>query len=88
MSTEVAREIAHAVKASGAIVRVEPEEFLKLLGRGDEPLVVTAPGGLLSGGHEYLTPYKGLIFFTSSPKPLDLPPSTERVDAERIWVPR
>jgi hypothetical protein len=88
MSAEVAREIGHAVKASGAIVRVEPEGFLKVVERSAEPLVVTAPGGLLSGGHEYLTSYKGLIFFTSSPKPLDLPASAERIDAERIWVPR
>ncbi|HWM92147.1 MAG TPA: hypothetical protein VN493_15390 [Thermoanaerobaculia bacterium] len=78
---------AQAIKASGAIVRVEPEDFLKILARSAEPLVVSAPGGFLSGGHEYLTSYKGLAFFTNSPKPLDLPEGAEVVAAQKIWIP-
>ena len=40
-----AAAIAQAIKASGVIERLEPAEFLKILGRQDEPLVVQAHGG-------------------------------------------
>ena len=82
-----AHHTAQAIKASGAIVRVEPEDFLKILARSTEPLVVSAPGGFLSGGHEYLTSYKGLAFFTNSPSPLTLPSGVEIVAAQKIWIP-
>ena len=57
----MAEHIAQAVKASGAIVRVEPDDFLKILARSADPLVISAQGGYLSGGHDYLTSYKGLV---------------------------
>ena len=82
-----AQVTAQAIKASGAIVRVEPEEFLKILARSADPLVVTAPGGFLSSGHEYLVSYKGLVFFTNSPEPLTLPGGAEVIAAQRIWMP-
>jgi len=86
-SAVAAQQIAQAVKAAGAIVRVEPEDFLKILARSADPLVVSAPGGVLSGGHDYLTSYKGLGFFTNSPKPLTLPEGAEIVAAQKIWIP-
>lgn len=86
-SVAAAHATAQAIKASGAIVRVEPEEFLKILGRSAEPLVISAPGGFLSGGQDYLTSYKGLAFFTNSQKSLDLPEGAEVVAAQKIWIP-
>jgi hypothetical protein len=82
-----AQVTAQAIKASGAIVRVEPEDFLRILARSADPLVVRAPGGFLSSGHEYLTSYKGLAFFANSPEPLTLPEGAEVVEAQRIWIP-
>lgn len=82
-----AEQIAQAIKASGAIVRVEPDEFLRILARSADVLVVSAPGGFLSGGHEYLTSYKGLAFFTNSPRPLTLPDGVEVIAAQKIWIP-
>jgi hypothetical protein len=82
-----AQVTAQAIKASGAIVRVEPEDFLKILARTADPLVITAPGGFLSSGHEYLSSYKGLAFFTNSPEPLALPEGAEVIAAQRIWIP-
>lgn len=41
-----AAAIAQAIKASGVVVRLEPPEFLRVLGRADAPLVVHATGGL------------------------------------------
>ena len=82
-----AQVTAQAIKASGVVVRVEPDEFLKVLARGADPLVVTAPGGFLSSGHEYLFSYKGLAFFTNSSEPLALPDGAEVIAAQRIWIP-
>lgn len=82
-----AAAIAQAVKASGVIVRVEPDDFLSILGRQPGALVVHATGGFFSTNYQYLTSYKGLAFFTKAPTPLDLPSGTELVQAKSIWVP-
>ncbi|MDD4859433.1 MAG: hypothetical protein PHR56_04435 [Dehalococcoidales bacterium] len=82
-----AAAIAQATKASGAIVTVEPQDFLKLVSRMDKPLVVVARAGVFKSHYEYLTSYKGLIFFTKSETDLMLPGSTETVFSKRIWVP-
>lgn len=79
--------IAQAIKASGAIVRVEPNDFLTLLQRQEQPLVIHATGGFFSTSYQYLTSYKGLAFFTKSPYPLNLPSDVELVTAKTIWIP-
>ena len=80
--------IAQAIKASGAIVRVEPAEFMRLVQANDAPLVVGSYGGVLMKRYQYLTSYKGLDFHTKSREPLTLGPTTEVVRAVRIWMPR
>jgi len=76
-----------AVRASGVIVRVEPDNFAEILTRSPAPLVVHATGGLISTNYQYLTSYKGLAFFTKSSTPLILPPSAEIVNAKSIMIP-
>lgn len=78
---------AQAIKASGAIVRVEPADFLSILGRQERPLVVHATCGIFSTSYLYLSSYKGLVFFTKSPAPLSLPGACEIVEAQKIWIP-
>ncbi len=82
-----AEAVARAIKASGVIVRVEPDEFVKVLSKQDAPLVVCSTGGLLSTSYQYLLSYKGLAFFTKSHEPLALPPRAEAVLAKSIWIP-
>jgi hypothetical protein len=82
-----AAAIAQAIKASGAIVRVEPEDFAQILSRQKEPLVVHATGGFFSTNYQYLSSYKGLAFFCKSPMPLELPAGCEVVIAKKIWIP-
>ena len=82
-----AAAIAQATKASGAIVRVEPNDFLLILSKSNRPLVVIAEGGLLKTNYQYLTAYKGLIFFTKAKTPLMLPGDVEVVAAKKIWIP-
>jgi hypothetical protein len=74
-----AAALARAIKASGAIVRVEPGEFHKILDRQEAPIVVQATGGFMS--------YKGLAFFTKSPERLNLPGTVELILSDKIWVP-
>ena len=82
-----AAAIVQAIKASGVIVRVEPEEFLKLMTRAPDPLIVLAEGGFFNKNYQYLMSYKGIAFFTKSATPLPLPGGAELVRAGRIWVP-
>jgi hypothetical protein len=85
--TAAAAAAIAAIKASGVIVRVEPEEFVGILKRQPGALVVHATGGFFSTDYRYLTSYKGLAFYTKAREPLDLPPGTELVQAKGIWVP-
>jgi hypothetical protein len=82
-----AAAIAQAIKASGALVRLEAADFLRLLGKQEEPLVVVARGGLFQPRWQYLMPYKGLVLFTGSPEPVPLPGRAEILEAKRIWIP-
>jgi hypothetical protein len=82
-----AAAIAQATKASGVIVRLEPNEFIQILMRQDAPLVVAAQGGFFGTNYQYLTSYKGLAFFTKSATPLPLPKAAEVVVADKIWIP-
>lgn len=79
--------IAQATKASGVIVRVEPDAFLTLVALNDEPLIVHDEGGFFSPSHKYLTSYRGLAFFTKSQSKLDLPHTCQIVKAKKIWIP-
>jgi len=90
MSAEAAAahhaQVIAAIKASGTIVRVEPEVFHALLRRAKNPLVVHALGGFLTR-NKYLTSYKGLAFATRSSEPIELPLDAEVVTAQTIWTP-
>ncbi len=83
-----AAAIANAIKASGVVVRVEPNDFQNLLRKIDQPLVVYAEGGFFTKNYQYLVGYKGLAFFTKSNTPLMLPFGVETVVAQKIWVPQ
>ena len=79
--------IANAIKASGVVVRVEPQDFQSILGKVDSPLVIAAKGGLFSTKYQYMVSYKGFAFFTKSLSPLELPPKVETILARKIWIP-
>ncbi len=83
----VAAAIAQAVKASGAIVSVKPQDFLSILHKMERPLVVTAEERFLGTVYKYLTSYRGLIFFTKTKEELHLPGDMELVIAKKIWIP-
>jgi hypothetical protein len=82
-----AAAIAQAIKASGAIVSVNPEEFSYIVSKTARPLVITATGGMFRQNFQYLTSYKGFVFFTKASSPVPLPADAELIAANRIWVP-
>jgi hypothetical protein len=82
-----AAAVAQAIKASGAIVNVAPDDFIRIIRRQKEPLVVQATGGFFSTQYLYLSSYKGLAFFTKSPEELSLPSGSELIQARKIWIP-
>jgi len=83
----VVAAVAQAIKASGAIVRVESVDFQTLVERADKPLVVLCRGGFLSSKYQYLMGYKGLVFYAKTATPLVLPAQTEVIEAKKIWIP-
>jgi len=82
-----AAAIAQAIKASGAIVSVEPNEFTTILSRTEKPVVVVAISGFRKKRYQYLTGYKGFVFYTKSNDPLSLTSDTELIAAKKIWIP-
>ena len=78
---------AEALKAIGAIIFVEPQDFLGILEKTEKPLVVHSPSGLLTK-YKYLTSYKGLTFFTKSKEALLIPSSVETITAKKIVIPQ
>ena len=82
-----AAAIAQAIKASGAIVHVEPLDFMAILEQAENPLVVYCERRFFSTSYQYLVGYKGLVFYTKSRIPLMLPEKIEIVVAKKIWIP-
>lgn len=75
-----------ALKASGAIVSMNPEEFQKILEMAKDPLVVVAKAGFLSKKNQYLTSHKGLFFYCKA-ESLNLPSAATVINAKKIWIP-
>lgn len=83
----VAAAIARAIKASGSIVHVAPQDFSTILQRTPKPLVVRSVGWIFGTKYRYLTNYKGLTFYTSSSVELSLPGDVELIASDKIWIP-
>ena len=86
-AAEAAAAVAQAVKASGAIVEVEPQEFQRILSRMESGLVVQTLGGFPKKKYRYLAGYRGFVFHTKSERKLSLPSGVEMVWAKKIWTP-
>jgi hypothetical protein len=48
---------------------------------------VCAQGGIFSTNYQYLTAYKGLVFFTKASTPIQFQAGTEFITAKNIWIP-
>jgi hypothetical protein len=86
-AASAAAAIIQATRASGVIVRIEPNDFERIVHDNEEPLVVHATGGFFSVVHMYLTSYRGMAFFTKSGMPLSFSADCQLVEAQKIWIP-
>ncbi len=87
-SGAAAAAIAQAIKASGAIVRMEPNDFMQIVARADDPLVVMSISKIFGRtSYKYITGYKGLAFYTKSPSQIPLGIGAQLVHAKNIWIP-
>jgi hypothetical protein len=66
-ATAAAAAAMQALKASGVIVHVEPQEILRIVSKQSDALVVRSTFGILSTHYSYITSYKGLAFYATSP---------------------
>jgi hypothetical protein len=82
-----AAAIANAIKASGAIIKLDPGEFTKIVQKIEEPLVVQAQIGVFTKKMRYLTCYKGLYFYCQTSAAIPFSARTEYVNAKSIWIP-
>lgn len=83
-----AAAIANMVKASGAILRVEPDDFEALVAGMPDPLVLhQEPAGMFARKHRYATSHHGFIFVAQSRDPLFLPAHAQTLRAQKIWIP-
>jgi hypothetical protein len=81
------QQMLNAIRSFGVVVWVAPDEFLNVVERQSDPLVVSSTGGFFTTEYRYLVSYKGLAFHTKSPYPLELPPQAEIVHARTLAVP-
>ena len=82
-----AAAIANAIKASGAIVRLKEEDFIKVISRAENSVIIISKGGFIKKDFDYLTSYKGLIFYARTKNEINLPGNAEIISAQRIWIP-
>jgi hypothetical protein len=82
-----AAALAEAVKASGAIIKMSPDDFNKILAKAEKPLVVISRSGWKKKNYNYLTSYRGLIFYTKTSTALMLPGDADIIAAQKIWIP-
>lgn len=75
------------IKASGAIVQIDPREFERIVRQAGDPVVVHARTGVFSKKNQYLTSYKGLIFYCVTEEALHFGSSIEVLEAKRMWMP-
>ncbi len=76
-----------AIKASGVVVKVSADDFLRVVKRNPEALVVHATTRVFRTQHQYLTTYKGFAFFTKATTEVNMPRGVEMIEAKSIWTP-
>lgn len=79
--------IANAIKASGAIVEVSPQEFIRILGMIPDPLVIMSEKKIFKTSYQYMISYKGFVFHTKSSEQIYEVGSAQIINAKTIWVP-
>ena len=80
--------IENAIKASGAIVKIDENDFRNLISKMESGLVIEKQGGSFLSSYKYSTSYKGFIFYCRAKGPMAVPSRLEKITARQIWVPQ
>ena len=73
-----------ALGAMGFMVHVEPDVFLRLVSKADDPLVLHSRGGFMRK-HRWALAHRGYLFWTATRD--TMPMAVETVAVKRLWVP-
>ena len=87
VAAAAAAAIANAIKAHGGIIKLNRDEFKKILNKAEAPLVAFAEGGFFGKNYQYLMNYKGLFFFCKTKEAIHLPGTVEVIMCEKIMIP-
>ncbi len=68
----------------GTGVRIKSEDFMTIVSKSEEPLVVETAEGFFTKIYKYATAYKGFVFFTESLNRLHFNAHTEIIQAQSI----
>ena len=79
--------MVNAIRASGAIVEVEPEALEQLVAKEKDPIVIFSEPGFLSKKFTFLINHKGFFFYTKTERHLSFPSDCEMIKSKKIWVP-
>lgn len=80
--------IQNAIKASGAIVRIEAEDFKNLISKMENGLVIEKLATGWVSNYKYSTSYKGFIFYCKSKEQIVVPTRLEKINTRQLWVPQ
>jgi hypothetical protein len=58
-----------------------------VISRAENPVIIISRGGFMKKDFDYLTSYKGLIFFTRTKNEVNLSGNAEIISAQQIWIP-
>ena len=73
-----------ALGAMGFMVHVEPDAFLRLVAKAEDPLLLHSPGGFMRK-HRWALAHRGYLFWTATKDMMPL--TVETIAVKRLWVP-
>jgi hypothetical protein len=68
----------------GTGVRVKSEDFLHIIEKSQDPLVIITAEGFFTKIYKYVTAYKGFVFFTESLDRFEFGGNVEVIQAQSI----
>ncbi len=81
--------IQQAIKASGTLVKIEANDFSRLISKLDDALVIENVGkGLFNEFYRYCVSYKGFVFYCRTSQAISIPSRLEKINVKRIWLPQ
>jgi hypothetical protein len=81
--------IQQAIKASGAIVRIEASDFSRLISKMESGLVVESVTRFFGiESFKYSTSYLGFVFYCKSNEKISVPSRLEKINAKSMWFPQ